>query len=229
VRPGFDLKRVWLAVSVVGIVAGGVLTAAGQHDAANVAWGLTTAIGAIPITIAVIGGIVRRETGVDLIALLAIAGSLALGEYLAGAVIALMLSTGQTLEAYAGRRAHEELSSLLARAPQTVTRHEGRALVTRGVDEVAVGDRLFVKTGEVIPVDGVLEGAAVLDESALTGESRPVARVSGDRIRSGALNAGPAFDLRATATAADSTYAGIVRLVEEAERQKAPFIRIADR
>jgi heavy metal translocating P-type ATPase len=229
VRRGFDVTRVWLAVSIVGIVAGGVLYAAGNVDAAAMAWALTTAIGAVPITIDVARSIARRELGVDLIALLAIAGSLALDQYLAGAVIALMLSSGQTLEAYADRRAHKELSSLLERAPQTVTRHEGGGLATRAVDEVIVGDSLFVKSGEVIPVDGVLEGPAVLDESALTGESRPVERAPGDRVRSGALNAGPAFDLRATAAAADSTYAGIVRLVEEAERQKAPFVRLADR
>src|SRR6185503_10917147 len=95
--------------------------------------------------------------------------------------------------------------------------------------DVIVGDRLFVKTGEVIPVDGVLEGDAVLDESALTGESRPVERPRGDLVRSGAVNAGPAFDLHATTIAADSTYAGIVRLVEAAEKEKAPAVRLADR
>ena len=225
----FDLERLWLPASLVGILIGGALRIAGSHDAANVAWAITTAVGAVPLSIAVVGGIWRREPGVDLIALLAIVGSLALQEYLAGAVIAIMLATGQALESYAGRRAHRELSALLERAPQTVTRYEDGTLQKRPIEDVRHGDRLFVKTGEVVPVDGVLEGNVVLDESALTGESRPIERERGDLARSGALNAGPAFDLHATSTAEESTYAGIVRLVKEAESQKAPSVRMADR
>ncbi|HJQ72402.1 MAG TPA: heavy metal translocating P-type ATPase, partial [Actinomycetota bacterium] len=148
---------------------------------------------------------------------------------LAGAVIALMLASGEALEAFADRRAHRELSALLDRAPRTVSRYEAGGLVERPVGEVRRGDRLLVKPGAVIPVDGIASTHAVLDESALTGESRPVERPVGDPIRSGAVNAGGAFDLLATTTAEGSTYAGIVRLVREAERQKAPFVRLADR
>jgi heavy metal translocating P-type ATPase len=223
------LDRVWLVCSIVGITIGGAMWIAGAHDAAKVAWAATTVIGGIPLVVDVVRSIARREPSVDFIALLAIIVSLWLHEYLAGAVIALMLSTGQALESYADRRAHRELSSLLDRAPQLVHRYEDGELHTRPIDQVVLGDLLFVKTGEVVPVDGVLEGDAVLDESALTGESRPVERPRGDLVRSGALNAGPGFDLHATSTAADSTYAGIVRLVEEAERQKAPAVRLADR
>jgi len=223
------LDRVWLVSSIVGITIGGAMWIAGAHDAAKVAWAVTTVIGGIPLVVDVVRSIARREPSVDFIALLAIIVSLWLHEYLAGAVIALMLSTGQALESYADRRAHRELSSLLERAPQLVHRYEDGELRTRPIDQVVLGDLLFVKTGEVVPVDGVLEGDAVLDESALTGESRPVERPRGDLVRSGALNAGAGFDLHATSTAADSTYAGIVRLVEEAERQKAPAVRLADR
>jgi heavy metal translocating P-type ATPase len=225
----FDFHRAWLVFSIVGIVTGAAASFAGHDDLAHIAWAVTTAVGAIPLGIDVVRGIARREPGVDLIALLAIVGSLALQEYLAGAVIALMLASGQSLEAYADRRAHRELSDLLARAPRTVHRYEDGAIHPRDIDDVRTGDRLFVKTGEVVPVDGVLEGHAVLDESALTGESRPVERPTGDLVRSGAVNAGAAFDLHATTTAEHSTYAGIVRLVEEAEKQKAPFVRLADR
>jgi heavy metal translocating P-type ATPase len=224
-----DLSRVWLATSVVGILTGGVLWLLDLPDAANVAWAATTVVALASLLRDVIEGLMRRRTGIDVIALLAMGGSLALEEYLAGAVIALMLATGEALESYADRRAHRELSALLDRAPRTVTRYERGVLVERPVEEVRLGDRLLVKQGAVIPVDGVASTHAVLDESALTGESRPVERAAGDPIRSGAVNAGGAFELIATATAADSTYAGIVRLVEEAERQKAPFVRLADR
>jgi heavy metal translocating P-type ATPase len=228
-RLGVGVERLWLIAAVAGIVVGGILWTAGEQDAAEAVWAVTTAVGAVPITIAVVGGIVRGEHGVDLIALLAIVGSLALGEYLAGAVIALMLATGRSLEASADRRAHRELSALLDRAPQAAHRYDDGALRTIAVEEVALGDRLLVKTGEVVPVDGMLETDGVFDESALSGESRPVERPAGDLVRSGAVNAGPAFDLHATATATDSTYAGIVRLVTEAQEDKAPFARLADR
>jgi heavy metal translocating P-type ATPase len=224
-----DLTYVWLALSLVGIAAGAIVWWSGSHETADVIWGVTTAIGLVPLTWETIVGLVQRKAGVDLIALLAMAGSLALGEYLAGAVIALMLATGKALETYADRRAHRELSALLDRAPQMVTRYEEGELVVRPIDDVRPEDRLFVKTGEVVPVDGVLMSPGVFDESALTGESRPSERPQGDQIRSGAVNAGSAVDLRAVATAAESTYAGIVRLVQEAEKQRAPFVRVADR
>jgi heavy metal translocating P-type ATPase len=227
-RP-IDWSRLWLAASIVGLLAGGVLYATAGLHAAQVAWAVTTVIGIVPMAREVIGGLIRREPGVDLIALIAMVTALALGEYLAGAVIALMLATGVALEAYADRRAHEELSSLLERAPRTVTRYEDGELVRHPIEEVQQGDRLLVKTGEVVPVDGVMAGDGVLDESALTGESRPVERPRGDLVRSGALNAGAAFDLRATASAEASTYAGIVRLVKAAQEEKAPAVRLADR
>ena len=224
-----DLSRIWLATSILGILTGGVLWLLDMPDAANVAWTVTTVLALASLLRDVVEGLMRRQPGVDVIALLAMGGSLALEQYLAGAVIALMLATGEALESYADRRAHRELSALLDRAPRTVTRYEDEGLVERPVEDVRPGDRLLVKQGAVIPVDGVASTHAVLDESALTGESRPVERAAGDPIRSGAVNAGGAFDLIATATAEDSTYAGIVRLVEEAERQKAPSVRLADR
>jgi cation transport ATPase len=178
-RTRFNIDRFWLVCAVVGVTIGGILWVAGAHDAGNVVWAVTTLVGAIPLVQDITRSLVRREFGVDWIALLAIIGCLGLDQYLAGAVIVLMLSSGQTLESYADRRAHRELSDLLERAPQQVNRYEEGELHTRPIDEVRLADRLFVKTGEVVAVDGVLEGDAVLDESALTGESRPVERPRG--------------------------------------------------
>jgi heavy metal translocating P-type ATPase len=225
-----DASRVFLALSVVGIVTGGALALAGRSDAANVAWAATTVVGIVPIAWSVVRDLIHGETGVDLIAILAMVGALALGEYLAGAVIALMLSSGKSLEAFADRRAHRELSALLQRAPRTVHRYADGDLELVPIAEVRAGDVLMVKKGEVVPVDGILASPfAVLDEAALTGESRPVERLQGDPVRSGAVNAGGSVDMRASASAEQSTYAGIVRLVEEAQSQKAPFVRLADR
>jgi cation transport ATPase len=126
------------------------------------------------------------------IALLAMAGAVLLGEYLAGAVIALMLASGRALEAHAAGRAGRELEALLARTPRTAHRYERGELAAIPVGQVLARDRLLVMQGEVIPVDGALEADhAVLDESALTGEARPVERTRGDPVRSGAVNTGP--------------------------------------
>ena len=174
--------------------------------------------------------IVDHRVGVDVIALVAMIGALLLGEYLAGAVIALMFSGGQWLESAATRRARRELTALLQRAPKVAHRHQGGGLIEVSVDELQIADVVLVRTGEVIPVDGsVVSGEAVIDESALTGESLPVTRPAGDMILSGTANAGVPFDLRVARLASDSAYAALVKLVENAEHSRAPYVRMADR
>ena len=224
-------SAIFLALTSVGIVSGAILRwGTDDPDAANVVWAITTAIGLLPIGWEVLTGLVHHQPGVDLIALLAMGGALALEEYLAGAVIAFMLATGRALEDFADARAHRELSALVERAPRTAHRYEDGSLSLVPIGDVRAGDLLLVKHGEVVPVDGLLvSGIGVFDESALTGESRPVERGEGEQVRSGAVNAGAALDLRAVASADRSTYAGIVRLVEQAQREKAPFVRLADR
>jgi heavy metal translocating P-type ATPase len=219
-----------LPLTVGGLVVGLVAFAAGRDDVAWWAWTVPAAIVGVRLAFSIVRDLLHGEAGVDVIAVLAIGGALLLGESLTASVIAVMLATGDWLERYAEGRAHRELSALVSRAPRIVHRHEDGEIVDHPIAEVAEGDRLLVKPGEVVPVDGMLVGAgAVLDESALTGESRLASRETGDQVSSGTVNAGAPFDLIATATAEHSTYAGIVRLVEEAQGSKAPFVRIADR
>ena len=221
--------RVIPLLALTGITGGAVAWALGFHAGAALAWGATTVIGLVPMLIRIAIDVRHKRIGVDVIALLAMAGALILNEYLASAMIALMLSGGQALEAYADRRARRELSSLLQRAPRSAHRYEASVLVTIPIEDVRPGDRLLVKPGEVIPVDGLVAATAVVDESAVTGESIPVEKGPGDAVRSGTVNAGAAFEIRAVSTAAESTYAGIVRLVQAAGSSKAPFVRLADR
>lgn len=225
------VNQVTLAVVAAGTIVGGICYAAGYPGAADAAWAASTAFALIPLSASVISGLRASEFGVDIIALLAMVGALVLGQYLAGAVIALMLAGGQALEHFAESRARRELSALLNRSPQFAHRWDGAALTTIPVGEVRLGDSLLVKPGEVIPVDGVVTGtAAVLDESALTGEAVPVQRRPGEKVRSGAVNsAREPVTMRATALAEDSTYAGIIRLVQQAQASKAPMLRLADR
>jgi heavy metal translocating P-type ATPase len=220
-----------LAVSAGGLIAGLAAQFSGERNWAGWIW----VIGSAPVLLAVLVGIgravLRREAGLDLIALLSMAGAMALGEYLTGAVIGLMLASGRGLEDFAEARARREMSALLSRAPRTANRYEGgNNLVQIPLDMIRPGDRLLVRTGEAVPTDGTVSGgAAVLDESALTGEPLPVERASGEVVRSGAVNAATPFDMIAATAAADSTFAGIVRLIEAAQRAKAPSARLADR
>jgi heavy metal translocating P-type ATPase len=225
------LNRVALTLVMLGIAVGAAFSLAGRDGLAQGVWAATTLAALAPLTFSVVRQLLAREAGVDIIALLAMGGALLLGEYLAGAVVALMLSGGEALEEYAQGRARRELKALLDRSPRRVHRLEGEILSDRSVDEVRAGDLLLVRAGEIVPVDGRVEDeAALLDESALTGEALPVQRRKGEKVRSGTSNAaGTPFTLRATATAEQSTYAGIVRLVHQAQTSRAPLVRLADR
>lgn len=219
-----------LGLAITGLAVGGLLNLEKVGHADQWVWAATAVVVLAPTVISVVRGLLRRETGVDLIAVLAIVGALILGEYLAGAIIAVMLTGGTALERFAVARARRELQALLERAPRTAHRRAGVDVVDIEVAEVVLGDVLVVKPGEVVPADGIVSlGPAVLDESALTGEVKPVRIEVGAPVRSGGTNAGGLIELRVTAPAAESTYAGIVRLVEAAEKSKAPFVRLADR
>ena len=185
---------VFFIVAFVGVGGGTALWIASANGAAHLVWTATTVVTFAPLIVRVSTSLLRREPGVDLIAVLAMAGALLLGEALAGAVIGLMLASGQVLERYATARASRELMSLLARAPRVAHRWQDSVLTTVAVDDVAPGDVLLVKEADVVPVDGVvLEGTASIDASALTGEARPLERRAGDRLESGTVNVGPPF------------------------------------
>ncbi len=218
------------AVTLALIVAGGALHLLGEPTAGDAVWAATVAVMLVPLTWSIARTLARGRVGVDAIALVAMAGALAIGEYLAGAVIALMLSGGNALESMAARRARRELTALLERMPTIAHRRVGEIWEEVPVDRLAVGDLVLVRAGELIPIDGAVESArATIDESTLTGEPLPVTRVRGSVVQSGTANAGAAFELRATRLASESAYANLVRLVRAAETQRAPFIRLADR
>ncbi|MFF0295344.1 heavy metal translocating P-type ATPase [Kitasatospora sp. NPDC004614] len=227
---GGGIEPVLLGAVAVATAVGLIAWAAGAHGFADQCWIVATAAAIAPALMWVVQALRRGRAGVDLIAVLALVGTLATGEYLAGALIALMLSGGRWLDAAAERRATRDLRELLRHAPRTARRRTGDTTETVPLADIRIGDRLIVGPGETVPVDGRITGSrAVLDESVLTGESAQVARAAGDPVRSGAVNAGSAFELRATATEEHSTYAEIVRLTQQAGAERAPVIRLADR
>jgi heavy metal translocating P-type ATPase len=223
-------RRLIAAATLAGLSVGGLLHLAGAPAAGSDVWAGATAVVLVPLVWSVVRSLAHRDVGVDAIALIAIATALVLGQFLAGAVVALMLAGGNALEEYASGRAGRELTRLLERMPRIAHRRRGEAIVEVPVDEIRPGDLVVVRAGEVTPVDGVIAtGEAVLDESALTGEALPVSRSAGEEVRSGSANASDVFDLRVTRAAEDSAYAAIVRLVQGAQSDRAPFVRLADR
>jgi heavy metal translocating P-type ATPase len=224
------LKVALLAIALAGLVIGLCLLLAGLPDIAKPVF----AAGVVPVLIALVYEILRSlargEVGLDIVAALSMSAALVFGETLAAAVVALMYSGGTFLESFAEGRARREMSALLSRVPRTATRHENGALSEVPLEDLAPDDLILIRQGDVAPVDGTVQSdAAMLDQSALTGEAMPVRLLRGNDVMSGSTNAGDAFDLRVTRAAADSTYAGIVRLVETAQASKAPMARLADR
>jgi heavy metal translocating P-type ATPase len=223
-------SRLLVAGALVALVAGGALSLADRATWAEAAWAAGGVIVLASVIPPVFLSLARRRIGVDAIALVAMAAALILGEYLAGAVVALMLAGGNALEELAAGRARRELSALVERVPRFARLRRGSEVTEVAVETVVPGDLLLVGAGEILPVDGTIASdAAVLDEAALTGEPLPVAYVRGGAVRSGTANAGGAFELRTLRPAAESAYSGLVRLVEQAQARNAPFVRLADR
>ena len=230
VRARANAARLTGGVALVAVLLGLVLAVLDMHRPADILWAATTAMLLVPLSFSVLRSLLRRDVGVDAIALVSMAGALALGEYLAGAVVALMLAGGNALEEAANRRARRELTALVQRVPRSALVRRGDKLVEVPIADVVVDDLVLVRAGEVVPVDGMVEsGEAIVDESALTGEPLPVTVHRGGNVRSGTAAAGVAFELRALRPASESAYAAVVRLVENAENERAPFVRIADR
>jgi heavy metal translocating P-type ATPase len=223
-------QRLLALAALVTVSVGALLHVVGAATVGDVLWAVSLAVMIVPLAWSVLRSLVRRDVGVDAIALVSMVGALALGQYAAGAVIALMLAGGNALEELAGRRARRELTKLVQRAPRIAHRRRAEAVEEVPVEELAVGDTVVVRAGEVVPADGsVLAADAVVDESSLTGEPLPATYRAGELVRSGTANAGDAFELVVVRSAAESAYAGLVRLVREAETQRAPFVRMADR
>lgn len=220
--------RLFLTAVVLTTIAGGVVWLQ-DPPSARIWWAVATAAAVVPAVWWVVEDLRAKRFGADVLAVLALVGTLVVGEYLAGAVVAVMVGTGHALDDYARRRARRDLSALLERAPRRTQVREAGGLRPVDVDAVAPGDQVVVRPGEVVPVDGILLGDATFDESALTGEPEPVTRLHGERVRSGVVAVGSAVDVRAAATAQESTYAGVVRLAEEAAAMSAPVVRVADR
>ena len=225
-----NVRRALVLIAIGGLAAGVIAQFAQNPALARLLWTSATVPVIVGLAISIARDLLAGRWGVDAVALFSMSGALALGQPLAGAVVALMYSGGNVLEDVAIARAERSLRSLVDRVPRTTHRRLDHEIKDVPVEDVAVGDRLLIQAGEMIPVDGTITSAfATVDELALTGEPIPVLLNLRSAICSGAVNAGETFEMVATSIAGESTYAGILRLVTAAQTAKAPFIRLADR
>ncbi len=186
-------------------------------------------IGGIPLVFGIVSKLVRGNLGADLLAGISIITAVILDQYLAGALIVLMLSGGAVLESYAVRRASSVLEALAKRMPAIAHRKSNGTLTEIGTEQVRIGDTLVILPHEICPVDGtVLDGSGMMDESYLTGEPYLMSKVAGSPVLSGAINGDSALTIRADKLAIDSRYAKIMEVMHASEQNRPKLRRLGD-
>lgn len=225
-----------IAITMIVFIGVLALHAVGAQNAGR--WVATIYVGGFIVwTLNVmIRDVIRGHVGLDILALVAMIATLAVGEYIASLIIVLMLAGGEALEDFASRRAKRDLSALLDRSPRVAhvllnaDDPTGAEIKDVPVDDVVVGDVLLVRPSEIVPVDGsLLTDTGSFDQSSLTGESMPVTREAGGKVLSGSINGNRAARIRAERSSVDSEYQQIVALVRAAEHSRSPVVRLADR
>lgn len=224
------LHHYWqFSAAIVAAIIAGILTIFDINTAAHWVLGVVSLALMMPLIWGMWQDFRDGAWGLDVLALTAIVASVALGQYWAAIVVAIMLTGGESLEDWAGHRARSELDALLKRAPQTAHVLKAGKLVEVKASQVKERDKLVIKPGEVVPVDAeIIEGQASFDESSLTGESLPQLKKAGQQILSGSVNLDGSVTVRAAATSAESQYQQIIKLVRAAQKHQAKFVRLAD-
>lgn len=197
---------------------------------ADIPWAIGGFIGLIPSIKWVLDELKDKQMGSDVLAIFSIVGALAIREFFAAAVISFMLASGRALESWAEGRADFALKSLIDRMPKLANRitKTGQLEVIK-IEDVEINNRLLVKSGEIVPVDGIAQETCYLDQSALTGEPMPVLLEKEGSVISGTINAGNAFEMIASGNVSQSTYSGIVTMVRNSRAQSSPNIRLANK
>ena len=218
------------SLALLSLILAIVLTYFNLSKLAHVILAIVALFEVIPLLMGMWEDIKDGSYGIDILAATAIVASVILGEYWAAIVVVIMLTGGESLEDYADHKAMRELDSLLKRAPVLAHLLKNKNLVDVKVGELKLGDYIVIKPGEVVPVDSIVtEGTSSFDESSLTGESIPVTKKVGEKLLSGAVNIEGSLTAKVLATAENSQYQQIIKLVKSAAASKSPFVRLADR
>jgi heavy metal translocating P-type ATPase len=228
------IRRKQAAIAVLALVAIAVhlilrFSITTSTTTQNIPLWIALALGGVPLVWDLLVKLVHREFGSDLLAGISIVTSVLLDEYLAGTLVVLMLSGGETLEAYAVRSASSVLEALAKRMPSRAHRKQNSKIADVPLEELAIGDTVLVFPHEVCPIDGtVVEGHGVMDESYLTGEPYMISKTPGSAVLSGAINGESALTIRADKLAVDSRYAKIMQVMQASQQQQPRIRRLGD-
>jgi len=196
----------------------------------DIAW-LAIILCGIPIICGAAVGLFRdKDVTADLLVSIALIASVATGEYFAAGEVAFIMQIGSLLEDFTAGRARRGIEKLIMMTPRTahLKTNDGTAEVP--AEDIKAGDVITVFAGETIPVDGVLlSGSTTIDQSAMTGESMPVDKATGDQLISGTVNLYGVFDMRAAKDSAGSSLQRMIKIAEEADADKAPIVALADK
>ena len=219
-RPEFRLPFIVFALLLTGFIPG-----------LHYAWIAATALGIGKISWDSIEKIREGSYSLDYIALLAMVVSLVAGEYLAGTVVALMITGGEALDDYASGRAESALRALLEKIPKTChVRNSDGTTVEKPIQDIKSGETIIVRAHELVALDGTLKSEeALLNEANLTGEALPVIFGRGAFVKSGVVNVGGTIELVVEGTFESSTYMKIVHLVDEAKHQQPRVVKLAEK
>ena len=200
------------------------------HPAAIALFAIAIVIGGTGIFKTGLRNLVRFEFDMKTLMTIAIIGAAIIGEWREGAVVVFLFAVSEALEAYSMNKARQSIRQLMDIAPPSALVKRGEAFVELPTEDIVIGDILIVKPGQKIAMDGaVLTGSSTVNQAAITGESIPVAKKSGDNVFAGTLNEEGALEVTVTKLVGDTTIAKIIHLVEDAQAEKAPSQKFVDK
>ena len=200
------------------------------HPAAIALFAIAIVIGGTSIFKTGLRNLVRFEFDMKTLMTIAIIGAAIIGEWREGAVVVFLFAVSEALEAYSMNKARQSIRQLMDIAPPSALVKRGEAFMELPTEDIIVGDILIVKPGQKIAMDGaVLTGSSTVNQAAITGESIPVQKKSGDNVFAGTLNEEGALEVTVTKLVGDTTIAKIIHLVEDAQAEKAPSQKFVDK
>ena len=226
------LRLIFVIISGIALTVSLIFSWTGNSDkiaAFDPAW-LAIILCGLPIVLGAIVGVVKdHDITADLLVAMALIGSLILKEFFAAGEVAFIMQIGSILEDFTSERAKKGISKLIKLSPKKANLLVDGQIKIIEAEEVKLGDIIQVRAGESVPVDGkIIEGSTSIDQSAMTGESLPVERVSGDLVMSGTINQSGSILIEAVKTAGNSSLQRMIKLAEAADAQKAKIVRKAN-